>query len=46
MSDNYTLVPYLGRPAAEAPRYKAFGNSMAVPCGAWLGQRLFRFMNA
>jgi DNA (cytosine-5)-methyltransferase 1 len=40
MSDNYTLVPYRGKPAADAPRYKAIGNSMAVPCVAWLGQRL------
>ncbi|MGQ5288510.1 DNA cytosine methyltransferase [Pectobacterium actinidiae] len=40
MPDNYTLVPYRGKPAADAPRYKAIGNSMAVPCVAWLGQRL------
>lgn len=45
MPDNYTLVPYRGKPAADAPRYKAIGNSMAVPCVAWLGQRLSRFMN-
>jgi DNA (cytosine-5)-methyltransferase 1 len=46
MPDNYTLVPYRGKPAADAPRYKAIGNSMAVPCVAWLGQRLSRIMNA
>ncbi|MBK0032658.1 DNA cytosine methyltransferase [Erwinia sp. S43] len=46
MPDNYTLVPYRGKPAADAPRYKAIGNSMAVPCVAWLGQRLSIFMNA
>ncbi|MBU2655092.1 DNA cytosine methyltransferase [Acidomonas methanolica] len=40
MPDNYTLVPYRGKPAADAPRYKAIGNSMAVPCMAWLGRRL------
>lgn len=40
MPDNYTLVPYRGKLAADAPRYKAIGNSMAVPCVAWLGQRL------
>jgi len=40
MPDDYTLVPYRGRPAADAPRYKAIGNSMAVPCVAWLGSRL------
>ncbi|MFK1566695.1 DNA cytosine methyltransferase [Pseudomonas aeruginosa] len=40
MPDDYTLVPYRGKPAADAPRYKAIGNSMAVPCVAWLGTRL------
>lgn len=41
-SDNYTLIPYgkRGRPAKDAPRYKALGNSMAVPCMRWLGQRI------
>ncbi len=36
----YTLVPYRGKPAADGPRYKALGNSMAVPCMYWLGQRI------
>lgn len=40
MPDNYTLIPYRGKLAADAPRYKAIGNSTAVPCVAWLGQRL------
>ncbi|VFR32265.1 Cytosine-specific DNA methyltransferase [plant metagenome] len=40
MPDDYTLIPYRGKPAADAPRYKAIGNSMAVPCVAWLGARL------
>lgn len=42
LQDNYTLVPYRGKPAADGPRYKAIGNSMAVPCVAWVGQRLIR----
>lgn len=42
MPDNYTLVPYQGKSAADAPRYKAVGNSMAVPCVVWLGQRLMQ----
>lgn len=42
LPDNYTLVPYRGKPAADAPRYKAIGNAMAVPCVAWIGQRLLR----
>lgn len=40
MPDHYTQVPYRGKPAADAPRYKAIGNSMAVPCVAWIGTRL------
>lgn len=42
MPDDYTRVPYRGKPAADAPRYKAIGNSMAVPCVAWLGNRLLQ----
>lgn len=38
--DNYTNVPHRGKPAADGPRYKALGNSMAVPCMAWIGQRI------
>lgn len=33
-------VSYRGKPAADGPIYKAFGNSMAVPCMYWLGVRL------
>ena len=33
------------KPAAEAPRYKAIGNSMAVPCMAWLGRRLLQTLD-
>lgn len=39
----YTAIPWRGKPAAECPdgpRYKALGNSMAVPCMAWIGKRL------
>ena len=28
------------RLAADGPRYKALGNSMAVPCMRWIGERL------
>lgn len=38
--DDYTLVPYRGKPAADAPRYKALGNSMAVPVMRWIGERI------
>jgi hypothetical protein len=38
--DDYTLVPYRGKPASDGPRYKALGNSMAVPCMRWIGERI------
>ena len=36
----YTAIPYRGKPAADGPRYKALGNSMAVPCMYWIGERI------
>jgi DNA (cytosine-5)-methyltransferase 1 len=33
-------VPYRGKPAADGPRYKALGNSMAVPVMSWIGERI------
>ena len=38
--DDYTLINYRGKPAADGPRYKALGNSMAVPCMFWIGERI------
>ena len=41
--DNHTLVPWKSREAEkcpDGPRYKAAGNSMAVPVMAFLGSRL------
>lgn len=41
--DGWTKVPYRGKPADECPdtpRYKAIGNSMAVPVMRWLGRRI------
>jgi len=38
--DDWTLVPHRGKPAADGPRYKALGNSMAVPCMRWIGERI------
>jgi len=38
--DDYTLIPYRGKPAADGPRYKALGNSMAVPVMRWIGDRI------
>jgi len=36
----YTRIPYRGKPAADVPRYKALGNSMAVPVMRWIGERI------
>ena len=36
----YTDIEYRGKPAADNPRYKAIGNSMAVPNMHWIGYRL------
>jgi DNA (cytosine-5)-methyltransferase 1 len=38
--DGWTLVPWRGKGAPDGPRYKALGNSMAVPVMAWLGRRI------
>ena len=38
--DDFTLVPYRGKPAADGNRYKALGNSMAVPVMRWIGERI------
>ena len=38
--DHYTRVPFKRKTAADGPRYKSLGNSMAVNCMAWIGQRI------
>jgi DNA (cytosine-5)-methyltransferase 1 len=38
--DCYTDVPHRGKSAADGPRYKAIGNSMAVPVMRWIGVRI------
>jgi DNA (cytosine-5)-methyltransferase 1 len=38
--DGYTAVPYRGKVAADGPRYKSLGNSMAVPVMRWIGERI------
>lgn len=38
--DGWTDIPYRGKPAPDGPRYKALGNSMAVPVMRWIGQRI------
>nr|WP_223431556.1 DNA cytosine methyltransferase [Pseudomonas sp. GL-B-26] len=42
-ADNYTQIPWLGRSSLacpDGPRYKAIGNSKAVPIVRWIGKRL------
>lgn len=41
--DNYTKVPHAGKQmdrCPDNPRYKAIGNSMAVPVMRWIGGRI------
>jgi len=38
--DNYTDIKAKNKPTPDGPRYKALGNSMAVPVMAWIGQRI------
>ncbi|MCM6990584.1 phage N-6-adenine-methyltransferase [Enterobacter hormaechei] len=41
--DNHTMIGWRGKDAAECPdgpRYKAIGNSMAVPVMRWIGERI------
>ena len=38
--DGHTLIEYRGKPVANGHRYKAIGNSMAVPVMRWIGERI------
>lgn len=38
--DGWTDVPHKGKPASDSARYKALGNSMAVPVMRWIGERI------
>ena len=39
--DGWSDVPWRGKPnAPDGPRYKAIGNSMAVPVMRWIGERI------
>jgi DNA (cytosine-5)-methyltransferase 1 len=40
--DDYTAIAFRNKPAADGPRYRALGNSMAVPCMSWLGRRIHK----
>ena len=39
----YAAIPWRGKPASECPdgpRYKALGNSWAINCARWIGERI------
>nr|WP_274379671.1 DNA cytosine methyltransferase [Azospirillum cavernae] len=38
--DDYTLIPWRKGMASDGHRYKALGNSMAVPVMRWIGHRI------
>ena len=47
MADDWTRISWKGKPPEEcpdAPRYKAIGNSWAVPVIAWIGKRILKEM--
>ncbi len=45
-SDGYTNIPWRNKPEApDGPRYKALGNSMAVPVMYWIGHRITSHLN-
>jgi len=46
--DDWTRIPYRNKPAdqcPDGPRYKACGNSMAVPVMRWIGERIQKIEN-
>lgn len=41
--DDFTRIPYRNKPAdkcPDGPRYKALGNSWAVNCAEFIGERM------
>lgn len=40
--DDYTLITWRGKPACDGRRYKAIGNSMAVPVIKWIGEQILK----
>jgi DNA (cytosine-5)-methyltransferase 1 len=41
--DSYTDIKPKGKPTPDGPRYKALGNSMAVPVMKWIGERINQY---
>lgn len=38
--DNFTLIKYRGKPAADGPRYKVLGNMQSINVMRWIGWRI------
>jgi len=46
--DDYSMIPWNKKPAElcpDGPRYKACGNSMAVPVMRWIGERIQKYVD-
>jgi DNA (cytosine-5)-methyltransferase 1 len=44
--DNYTNIPWRKKDESpDGPRYKALGNSMAVPVMQWIGNKVKEVSN-
>ena len=44
--DNWSRISWKGKPedqCPDGPRYKACGNSMAVPVMRWIGERIHNY---
>lgn len=40
--DDYLDITYRGKPASDGPKYKALGNSWAVPVVRYIGEQIKR----
>lgn len=40
LPDDWTLIPWRGRPAADSLRYAALGDAVTANVGEWLGMRI------
>lgn len=47
LGTGYTNIPWKGKPESpDGPRYKALGNSWAVPCARYIGEQIQRVIGA
>ena len=43
LPDGYTAIDWKGKPLSNSARYKLLGNSIAINCLSWIGQRIAFF---